>query len=321
MPVRNGMPYLPQTLESIANQTYRNHKLLVRDDGSTDDTLDELKRWVPSRIPGEIFSGPAMGVGRSLAFLVDQAKTEYCARIDGDDINMPDRLEKQVEFMRSHHKAGAVGSQVKLIDENGDPMEEYNFETEDAEIRWLTRYACRICHPTVMLRRSVVIMVGNYRNLSSYEDTDLWVRMSRIAELVNMPERLLCYRRFTGSVTGMVHDWLAFMRKGALLNAEIIFPGIKNAERAMDLWDATVPQSLSWAPEITHPAKLSHLRDLKRSAILMARESRKPDDYFTSTKVFREQYWLLKRRLLSRFGLAPLLRFRDRMASTRAAQD
>lgn len=318
MPVKNGMPYLPQTLESIANQTYRNHKILVRDDGSTDDTLDELKRWIPGRIPGEIFSGPGMGVGRSLAFLIDQAKTEYCARIDADDINMPDRLEKQVEFLRAHSKVGAVGSQVKLIDENGAPLEEYNFETDDAEVRWLTRYACRLCHPAVMLRRSVVIIAGNYRNLSTYEDTDLWVRMSRVAELANLPERLLCYRRFEGSVTGKVEDWLAFMRRGALLNSEILFPGIKDGERAMDLWDATVPQKLSWR-EIKHPAKWSHLKDLKKSAILMARESRKPDDYFTSTQAFREQYWLLKRRVLSRWGLAPLLRLRDRAASARTA--
>ena len=77
MPVKNGMAYLRETLESIANQSYKNHKILVRDDGSTDGTGDELRRWIPSRIPGQIFSGSSSGVGRSLALLVEQAEVNF----------------------------------------------------------------------------------------------------------------------------------------------------------------------------------------------------------------------------------------------------
>jgi Glycosyl transferase family 2 len=317
MPVRNGMPYLTTTLESIANQTYRNYKILVRNDGSTDGTLEELERWIPSRIPGQIFSdGSAWGVGRSLAFLVEQADTEFCARIDGDDINRADRLEKQVEFMLQHPQVGVVGSRVTCIDENGTPLKDYDHDTEDADIRWLMRYGCRICHPSAMLRRSAVLAAGNYHPVK-YEDSDLWIRMIRVGEMANLPERLLFYRSYPGSLTGAIRDWLPVLRQTAVLHASSLFPGVSDPERGLDLWEATVPTQLTWRPEITHPARFRHLGEFKRSAVLQAREVGKPDDYFTSTQIFQEQYWILRRRFLKRIGLGPLLRLRDRAAGLR----
>lgn len=102
MSVRNGMPYVSETLASIAAQTYANHKILVWDDCSTDGTLEVLRKWVPDCIPGHIFAGHSLRLGPSLAFLVEQADTELCARIDADDISLPDRLEKQVAFLAAH---------------------------------------------------------------------------------------------------------------------------------------------------------------------------------------------------------------------------
>jgi hypothetical protein len=317
LPVKNGMPYLTATLESIANQTYTNHRILVRNDGSTDGTQEELERWIPSRIPGRIFSGTgSWGVGRSLAFLIEQADTELCARIDGDDINRADRLEKQVEFMLQHPQVGVVGSRITCIDEHGALLEESHHDTEDADIRWLMRYACRICHPTAMLRRSAVLAAGNYRSVK-YEDSDLWIRMIPVAEMANLPECLLFYRYYPGSLTGGIRDWLPVLRQTAVLHASSLFPGVSDPEKALDLWDATAPSQVTWRPEITHPAKLRHLREFKRSAVLQAREVGKPDDYFTDTKIFQEQYWLLRRRFLKRLGLGPLLRLQDRAAGLR----
>src|SRR5579863_7830623 len=96
---KQSMPFLPLTLESIANQTYRNQKILAWDDCSTDGSLEELRRWIPSRIPGRIFAGKSLRLGPCLAYLVEQADTELCARIDGDDIAYPHRLERQVAYM------------------------------------------------------------------------------------------------------------------------------------------------------------------------------------------------------------------------------
>src|SRR5438552_5677499 len=99
MPVKNGMPYLSETLASIEAQTYRDWEILVWDNGSTDGTLDELRRWIPSRLPGRIIDNRPLSLGNSLAALVEAAGTELCARIDADDVNYPERLERQVAFL------------------------------------------------------------------------------------------------------------------------------------------------------------------------------------------------------------------------------
>jgi glycosyltransferase involved in cell wall biosynthesis len=322
MPVKNGMPYLPETLASIANQTYRNHALLVRDDGSTDGTLDELRRWVPARIPGEIFSGEPLGIGRSLAFLVERATTELCARIDGDDVNLPDRLARQVEFLLDHPEIGVVGSHVRVIDEAGREGELWAFETSDAEIRWLTRYACRLCHPTVMFRRGIVLAAGNYPDFifqrdSMYEDWELWRRLARTTEMYNLPEVLVHYRRFSGSVTGHVQDWAPVLRSVATANAPNLFPGVPDPAAALELWESSLPSKFTRAGSAV-AAKPWHLRQLRNSARLLAAQCHKPDNYFTETESFRDQYYSMKRRLLRRFGLGPLLKARDYFAAIEA---
>src|ERR1700761_2736267 len=163
MPVKNGMPYLPLTLQSIAEQTYKNHSILVWDNGSTDGTLEELQRWIPARIPGVVVADRAMSVGRSLAALVETARTELCARIDADDINEPTRLEKQAAHMCAHPEIAALGSQVRLIDAHGIPTGgSWDCPTNDAEVRWLTRWQSGLTHPAVMFRKSAVLRAGNY---------------------------------------------------------------------------------------------------------------------------------------------------------------
>lgn len=151
--VKNAMPYLPLTLESMANQTYSNHNVLAWDDCSTDGSLEELHRWIPDRIPGRIFEGKSLKLGPSLAFLVEEANTELCARIDGDDIADPRRLQLQVAFMLEHPATAVLGSFAEHIDAEGRPFHVWRYATDDAGARWQTRYNAQFCHPSVMFRR------------------------------------------------------------------------------------------------------------------------------------------------------------------------
>ena len=134
--VKNNMPFLAETLRSIAEQTYRNHKILAWDDCSTDGSLEELQKWIPAVIPGKIFSGKSLRLGPCLAFLVEQADTELCARIDGDDIAVPHRLEKQVRYMLDHPEVAVLGSRMQVIDENGNELPSWAHPVDEAEINW-----------------------------------------------------------------------------------------------------------------------------------------------------------------------------------------
>src|SRR5688572_14373433 len=99
LPVRNGMPFLRETLESIRRQVYDNWEVLAWDNNSTDETLAELHKWIPSVLPGTVVADEPLSLGLSLARMVTAARTELCARIDADDINDPARLAQQVAYL------------------------------------------------------------------------------------------------------------------------------------------------------------------------------------------------------------------------------
>jgi hypothetical protein len=282
-------------------------------------SIEELKAWIPGRIPGKVLTGPALGLGRSLAFLVEEADTELCARMDGDDINAPERLERQVEFMLAHPQVGVLGSYARIIDRDGQETGAVDKrETDDAEVRWLTRYACRLRHPSVMFRRSVVLAAGNYRDViferdGTYEDWDLWLRLAKITEMRNLPEALLYYRRTQTSVTGWISDWFPVIKTVATTYAPELFPGVSNRAKALELWEASVPEQFRSGSCVV-PARLWHLMALRRTAERVALECGKPRNYFTKTEAFRAQSYWLRRRIMQRLGLGPLLRLRDLMA-------
>ena len=182
IPVLNGMPYIRQTLESIQNQTFKNYQVAVWDNGSTDGTVEELRQWIPARLPGRIVSNRPMLLGLARAAMVAECDTELAALIDADDINHPDRLEKQVAFLQDHPEVAAVGTQLNRIDAAGvnhGRLTHYPIDHEQIVQEMLLTNP--IGQPSVLFRRSAVAAVGNYHDFSPthVEDYDLWLRLCR----------------------------------------------------------------------------------------------------------------------------------------------
>lgn len=301
--VKNSMPFLPETLASIERQTYKNHQVLAWDDCSTDGSLEELQRWIPNRLPGKIFAHQSKTLGASLAFLVEQASTELCARIDGDDVNLPTRLEKQVSFLLGQPHIGIAGGQISVINENGEIQDAghwWTYATADALLRWRSRWQSQFCHPAVMFRRSIVLEAGNYRDVKAAEDSDLWLRLCERTGMANMTDKILHYRRSRSSTTGKVVEFLPYERETALRNATILFPNISAPQRAMELWEATHPLYLS------NPSRFRDLFELKGAAIALAKKVGKDRNYFLNTATFQEQYESLKIRFYERQGVLSL---------------
>jgi len=202
LPVKNGMPYLPETLASIAAQTYSNWEILAWDNGSTDGTIAELHQWIPSRLPGRVVTEQPLSLGNALAEMVTQAQTELCARIDADDINLPQRLEKQVEFLRQHSEVAVLGSQVNRIDSQGVDHGLWTvYPLQPDDILHLMLRSCMMWHPTVMFRRSRILAASNYQDIHSAEDYDLWLRVAVSDRLANLDVSLVQYRVHDKSVT------------------------------------------------------------------------------------------------------------------------
>jgi len=158
-----------------------------------------------------------------------------------------------------------------------------------------------------------VLAAGNYRDLQPFEDLDLWVRLADVAEFGNVPEKVLQYRRSSTSSTGTIEDYFPLDRQAAEENWQILFPGVEDRDHAMDLWEATYPTHLDSA------SKLRHYFEIKRAAVEFADRVGKPPDYFTGTSIFEVQRYMLRKRLLDRAGLSPLIRLRHRIAAGHSA--
>ncbi len=298
MPVKNGMPYLPLTLEAIANQTYKNQTIIAWDNGSSDGTVKELRRWIPGRLPGVVISHQPMPLGSSLAVMVNLAATELCARIDADDISMPTRLERQVAHILTHRDVVALGSQATLIDAEGKPTGgSWDCPSSDAEVRWLTRWQSGLIHPAVLFRKSAVLRAGNYADVES-EDCELWIRLCPFGEIYSLPEVLLFYRRHAGSISGTYTDFFAGQLRSARNAAAHLFPPL-NPKQALELWRLAHPRQV----EQTGPVTLRHMLHFSRAAMLLARTCGKPDDYFKKTPTYQAQAYWLRRKFLQRCGL------------------
>jgi acetyltransferase-like isoleucine patch superfamily enzyme len=206
IPILNGMPFLPEMLISIENQTYTNWEVLIWDNGSTDGTLEELEKWIPSRLPGRIVKDSPLSLGESLAKLVELSNTDLCARIDADDINFLDRLEEQVKFLSTHPEISVVGGQMNLIDDKGILFGKLIVPYHHDDIVHKMLVENSISHPSVLFRRSKILQIGNYRHLDSWkgvniEDYDLWLRVATFSRLANLDKTLVNYRVHDRSTT------------------------------------------------------------------------------------------------------------------------
>lgn len=207
IPVKNGMPYLPETLASIEAQTYNNWEVLVWDNGSTDGTLEELEKWIPSRLAGRVITNEPYGVGGSLARMVEECKTELCARIDADDINVSQRLEHQVSYLAANPDVAVVGGNMHLINSQGEVSDQQcTPHRHHDDIVHMLMFTNGMAHPSVMFRRSAILHVGNYRELSGVEDYDLWLRVATQYRLANLDLPLVYYRVHSRSTTQLLTD-------------------------------------------------------------------------------------------------------------------
>jgi glycosyltransferase involved in cell wall biosynthesis len=307
LPVRNGMPYVPLTLESIVNQTYPNHRIIAWDNGSTDGTVELLHEYIPARIQGVVISDSPLRLGPTLAQALLMADTELCAVVHGDDINHPWRLERQVAFMQDHPEVGILGGQSDFIDEDGIAIPGWTFPCDDPTLRWLARWSPPFMHANVMFRREVILAAGNYRDHQPYEDTELWIRAAYVTEFANLSDSLIRYRRSSASQTGRTVDFKPIFREAANINGDIIFPGVPTQE-VMAFWEATYP--FHFPGDWPRSVPFRYLRYLRKSALLLARQCHKPDTYFSSTALFAEQRYHLRRIWMESHGLGPLRRLR-----------
>lgn len=195
MPVFNGERYLRPAIDSILAQTWRNFEFLIINDGSTDETTRILHEIASTDAHIRVLHGPRRGLVHSLNEGCAEAAGHYIARMDSDDIAMPERLRLQVDFLNNHPAVALVGSSMAIINDDGNVFDTWRYPTEPARIKDALLETNCLAHPTIMMRKSAFDAAGRYRNTFLYaEDYDLWLRMSEHYEIANLNEPTLFYR-------------------------------------------------------------------------------------------------------------------------------
>jgi glycosyltransferase involved in cell wall biosynthesis len=193
MPVRDCATTLGLTLRSLARQTLADWRLLVLDDGSRDGTAELARRLGDSRVE-VLADGRTLGLAARLNQAIELARSPYLARMDGDDVCYPERLERQLAFMEAHRELDLVGAAVMVFGPGGRPLGTRSAPPGHDAICARPGSGFPLVHPT-FFGRADFFRRHRYRpSLLRSQDQDLLLRSYRESRFANVPEILLGYR-------------------------------------------------------------------------------------------------------------------------------
>jgi len=205
MPVYNGEKYLKESIESILAQSFKDFELLIINDASKDNSEEIIKSYKDARIK-LINNEENLGLVGALNKGIDSSAGEYIARMDQDDISLPNRFETQLNFMEAHREIGLCGSWVKNIGVNEGYINKKESDTD--ELKAMLLFYTPLAHPTVFIRKKILDEY-NLRydgNFEYCEDYDLWSRISEFAKISNIEKVLLLYRVHDTNMSNVYSD-------------------------------------------------------------------------------------------------------------------
>lgn len=202
MAVRNPGRFLEPTLRSLADQTFKDYEVILADNGSHDGTDRILAAWAEKDQRIRLYRYNSLGLSRCLNFAASLAKAPLLARLDGDDIILPQRLSLQHTYMAQQPHIGLLGGCVELIDSEDRVIGRRKLPLNDAELRTFLRKGNPFVHSTILMRRALFDSIGGYRTgLRLCEDFDLWCRIAEITQMANLDEILARYRIHDSSMS------------------------------------------------------------------------------------------------------------------------
>ncbi|MDU6628803.1 MAG: glycosyltransferase [Lachnoanaerobaculum sp.] len=235
MPIYNSETYLDEAILSIIHQTYKNWELLIINEfGSNEEGKRIINRYaaIDSRIR-LIQNSERLGIAESLNEGLRQAKGEYIARMDGDDISLPERIEKQVEFMESNNDILLCGVQVEVF---GSEKWDWKLETDPARIRTDALFYSPCVHPTILFRRDVINKYNVFYNkdYKASEDYDFFTRILEFGEIANLKEVLFKYRLYGTNAT-YINNNIGFKIYSDVMERHFHKLGIDFSRKEVDL--------------------------------------------------------------------------------------
>ena len=296
MAVYNGEPFLRETLRSILDQSFTDFEYVVVDDGSTDSSRDIVRSFEDSRIR-LVENDTNRGLSPSLNRGVREARGEFIARIDADDLALPQRLERQVAYLDAHQDIALVGSGFREIRNGKATGPKLYHPTDHVWLRWSLMFYCTFLHSAVMWRRRPVAeQVGPYDEDFAYAmDWEYWGRIGGHLGIANLKEVLAHYRLGSHSMTESHPHVAREVSDARRASIGSVF-GQEEAEDWVSEGARLFPIIDGWAPSTTEDEIRESVRAIER---LQAAFEKRIGLEGSSLEEFRESMpnWIARRLL------------------------
>ena len=195
MPVYNTAPFLREAVDSMLSQTFKDFELIVLDDCSPDNAEEIMDSYNDARIV-RYKGAHNVGLGNVLNVGIGMARGKYIARMDSDDISLPDRLQVQVDYLNAHPEYDFVSVGMK---EFGDGDRVYSYDNESEEIKFNALFYTPVLHASSMWRKDSFEGLLYKQSFVPSEDFELWTRaLLKGVRMRNLPKVLYLYRKFPG---------------------------------------------------------------------------------------------------------------------------
>ena len=204
IPVFNGASTIQSAIASIQAQTVRDIRIIVVNDGSADQSAAIIAAMAEQDDRIVLIDRVNGGIVNALNDGLAVCTAAFVARHDADDLAMPDRFQRQLNWFATHPKCNAVSGAIIHIDEHGREISPVTIvrSPDESDPTHYPQKEPYLVHPFLMMRREAVQALGGYRHVYHAEDTDLYWRMQEIGEIANMPDLLGYYRVHDQSITG-----------------------------------------------------------------------------------------------------------------------
>ena len=206
MPVYNSVKYINEAIDSILNQTFENFEMILVDDCSNDGTRKIIESYNDNRIK-ILYNTENRGVAYTRNRALEHSRGEYIAIMDHDDIALPTRLEREVQFLDENPDYGVVGGRVQTIRQDGTVIKRTNVAYVNPDyIKAIFLFRNVFCNSEVMFR-SELARKNNIRyeeKCYGMEDFKFWIKMSKITKMTNIDELFLKHRIHEKSITNVV---------------------------------------------------------------------------------------------------------------------
>jgi hypothetical protein len=195
LPCHGSLPYIKETIESLIHQSFPNFEVIVVMDRIAIEYLEYIHGLSRFDSRFRVVESHGRGISAALNTGIAVSKSDLIARIDADDKMDLHRLEYQLKSMSVRKDVLCVGTQLKIIDEFGKLIRSTNFPESYNQIREMMKIRNVVAHPSVLFRKQAILKAGAYRSFfDGTEDYDLWLRLIKFGEIINLHEPLTSYR-------------------------------------------------------------------------------------------------------------------------------